>query len=302
MSIMSERQENRSRQGNAILRFPDLTPATVGDFSGENNVIFIHGFTADSTYLRQLMAQFYGAKFNTFAFEYECFRGIDRAAESLFFLLSVFERSGAKIGKLVIVGHSMGGLVARAFISLAGGAKYTRMLITLGTPHNGTLKDTKVLEYMLAWSESLNQAISVGYSAECRSAQQLLGKDSDIALLEILKKPIDPLSKIEFVSISGGYEYLEFGKNPLKNYLANKWLQSNLKKPNDGLVEEESSNTSHKDFVECMPKAEHFQDYPEHDRVNHSNLVFNQSVALLAVANALSFKAQATSAIVSASE
>ena len=39
---------------------------------------------------------------------------------------------------LHIVGHSMGGLVARYLVQVAGGGDYTRTVITLGSPHHGT--------------------------------------------------------------------------------------------------------------------------------------------------------------------
>lgn len=42
--------------------------------------------------------------------------------------------------RLVLIGHSMGGLVARYFIEVLGGWRDTRMLITLGTPHRGSVK------------------------------------------------------------------------------------------------------------------------------------------------------------------
>jgi pimeloyl-ACP methyl ester carboxylesterase len=41
--------------------------------------------------------------------------------------------------KLVLIGHSMGGLVARYFLECLGGRADTRMLITFGTPHRGSL-------------------------------------------------------------------------------------------------------------------------------------------------------------------
>lgn len=41
--------------------------------------------------------------------------------------------------KLILVGHSMGGLVARSFLEQFDGWKDTRMLITFGTPHRGSL-------------------------------------------------------------------------------------------------------------------------------------------------------------------
>ncbi len=41
--------------------------------------------------------------------------------------------------KVVFICHSMGGLVARWYIDREGGAEITRKLITLGTPHRGSL-------------------------------------------------------------------------------------------------------------------------------------------------------------------
>lgn len=42
--------------------------------------------------------------------------------------------------RLILIAHSMGGLVARHFIEVLGGWRDTRMLITLGTPHRGSVK------------------------------------------------------------------------------------------------------------------------------------------------------------------
>ena len=47
---------------------------------------------------------------------------------------------GSAQSRLVLVCHSMGGLVARYFCEHLGGAEYTRRVITFGTPHRGALK------------------------------------------------------------------------------------------------------------------------------------------------------------------
>jgi pimeloyl-ACP methyl ester carboxylesterase len=49
------------------------------------------------------------------------------------------QKSGNKDAKLIIVGHSMGGLVARHFIECREGWRDTRMLVTLATPYGGSL-------------------------------------------------------------------------------------------------------------------------------------------------------------------
>ncbi len=48
-------------------------------------------------------------------------------------------RSGNADAKLVLVGHSMGGIVARLYLELLGGWRDTRTLITFGTPYSGSI-------------------------------------------------------------------------------------------------------------------------------------------------------------------
>jgi pimeloyl-ACP methyl ester carboxylesterase len=49
------------------------------------------------------------------------------------------ERSGNRDAKIVLVGHSMGGLVARHYLEVLDGWRDTRMLVTFGTPYRGSL-------------------------------------------------------------------------------------------------------------------------------------------------------------------
>lgn len=81
--------------------------------------------------------------------------------------------------KVVLVGHSMGGLVARAFVTLHDGHKFVSKVVALGTPNNGTLQNSKILEYYLAWGENIAGKINFGYSKSRRSAMQLLGTRGD---------------------------------------------------------------------------------------------------------------------------
>jgi pimeloyl-ACP methyl ester carboxylesterase len=45
----------------------------------------------------------------------------------------------AKDARLILIGHSMGGLVARWYVEREGGGALTRKLITIGTPHRGAV-------------------------------------------------------------------------------------------------------------------------------------------------------------------
>ncbi len=49
------------------------------------------------------------------------------------------DRPGKQDAKLVLVGHSMGGLVARHFLEVLGGWEETKALLTFGTPYRGSL-------------------------------------------------------------------------------------------------------------------------------------------------------------------
>ncbi|MER7900825.1 hypothetical protein ABTX62_33330 [Streptomyces sp. NPDC096046] len=47
--------------------------------------------------------------------------------------------------RVVIIAHSMGGLVARYWVGVLGGAPWCRGIITLGTPHRGAPKALEVM-------------------------------------------------------------------------------------------------------------------------------------------------------------
>ncbi len=48
----------------------------------------------------------------------------------------ILEKTGHE--KIILIAHSMGGLLARYYIDFLNGKSYVEKLITLGTPHNGT--------------------------------------------------------------------------------------------------------------------------------------------------------------------
>ena len=52
---------------------------------------------------------------------------------------------GSADAKLVLVAHSMGGLVARYFTAVLGGSSEVRTTITLGTPYYGAVKAAVIL-------------------------------------------------------------------------------------------------------------------------------------------------------------
>jgi len=279
-------QARARRHGGKLLAYPSLEKATNKDFASLKVAIFIHGFTADCTYMRELMHQFDGADFSCIAFEYPSDRGIDHAARQLRDLLEGYDTEGLlSQSKAVLVGHSMGGLVARAFVTFEGGDKFVRTIVTLGSPHQGTLKSSKFLEYLLAWGEDVSGISPLVFPVDCESAKQLLGLDGVagrqplVARLNATQSP----PGVAYHSISGAMPQLEFGRNPIRNMLANKYLGRHLKKPHDGFVEEASSNLAGDDLAAAAPGCQHHTNYADYASTNHSYLVNNQTVAMLAL-------------------
>jgi pimeloyl-ACP methyl ester carboxylesterase len=55
------------------------------------------------------------------------------------------EFSGAKTAKVILIAHSMGGLIARYYLEVLGGWQTCRALITFGTPYRGSVNSLNFL-------------------------------------------------------------------------------------------------------------------------------------------------------------
>ena len=77
------------------------------------------------------------------AVPYDFRRSIIEAAERLDAVVCAHlgdASEAERAGRVIVVGHSMGGLVARVWMGLLGRWPWCRALITLGTPHRGAPK------------------------------------------------------------------------------------------------------------------------------------------------------------------
>ena len=102
----------------------------------------IDGYTALVSRLKSSLELEAGRNF--FEFPYDWRRDNRVAARKLARLSKAWldrwrQSSGAADAKLVLVGHSMGGLVSQYFLEVMGGWKDTCALITFGTPYRGSL-------------------------------------------------------------------------------------------------------------------------------------------------------------------
>lgn len=69
--------------------------------------------------------------------------------------------------KVILVGHSMGGLAARVYLDRCGGAKRVAALLTLGSPHHGTAlarpsvgENIRQMQLNSSWLAALNEGES----------------------------------------------------------------------------------------------------------------------------------------------
>lgn len=97
--------------------------------------------------LKSFVAKTFDVKLgeNLFEFPYDWRRDNRVSARKLQrssadWLRSWRERSGNKDAKLILVGHSMGGLISRYFLECLEGWRDTRTLVTFGTPYRGSIK------------------------------------------------------------------------------------------------------------------------------------------------------------------
>jgi pimeloyl-ACP methyl ester carboxylesterase len=102
----------------------------------------IDGYTATTQSLVQHFGLRPGQNYFEFAYDWRRDNRVTarRLAEKTRQWLTAWRASsGAADARLVLIGHSMGGVVARYFLEVLGGWRDTRTLITFGTPYAGSL-------------------------------------------------------------------------------------------------------------------------------------------------------------------
>lgn len=101
------------------------------------SVLLIHGYGCNSGYWHHLSRKLSAAKITHHAVDLEpVFGEIDDYIPAIHAAIETLRRESGQ-QQVVIVAHSMGGLVARAYLSKHGAAHIAR-IITLGVPHHGT--------------------------------------------------------------------------------------------------------------------------------------------------------------------
>ncbi|MBI1859640.1 MAG: hypothetical protein HYR96_01820 [Deltaproteobacteria bacterium] len=101
----------------------------------QRTIVFVHGYVSNrasflplSLYLRGL-----GAK-PILSFNYSSTLGVEQAAIEL----KDFLKARVRGGRIDLICHSLGGVIARVYVQDLGGVRRVDRCITLGTPHKGT--------------------------------------------------------------------------------------------------------------------------------------------------------------------
>jgi triacylglycerol lipase len=102
---------------------------------GGRTVLFVHGFMAAGPVFAPMRAHVERAlDVATIDFTYGPMARFEDVAGRF---AALADRHAAR-GPIDLVGHSLGGLVARWYLQELGGARHVRRLVTLATPHAGT--------------------------------------------------------------------------------------------------------------------------------------------------------------------
>ena len=135
---------------------------------GQVPVLLVHGFFCNRGFWWWLRRSLRARRFAVATIDLEPpFAGIDRFADQLHTRIeALLAETGA--GRVVLIGHSMGGLAARAYLQRHGAGRVER-LVTLGSPHHGSRMaclgvgtNAREIRPNSAWLRALNaQPLSV---------------------------------------------------------------------------------------------------------------------------------------------
>jgi len=124
-------------------------PRLVPDVTLVPGLVKIDGYSRISQYLIEQLGLVEGQNFHPFPYDWRRDNRVSAQrleSQAMDWLQRWRASSGNADARLVLIGHSMGGLIARWFLECLGGWQHTRALMTLGTPHRGSLNAVGFIE------------------------------------------------------------------------------------------------------------------------------------------------------------
>jgi triacylglycerol lipase len=100
----------------------------------QRTIVLLHGYIANKSNFYPLATYLKLKGHNVLFYDYPSRHGVEKAAINF----REYLRKHVKGGRIDLICHSMGGIVARIYLQLLGGSRRVDQCITLGSPHKGT--------------------------------------------------------------------------------------------------------------------------------------------------------------------
>lgn len=100
----------------------------------QRTIVLLHGYVANKSNFYPLAAYLKLRGHKVLFYDYPSRHGVEKAAINF----REYLRKHVRGGRIDLICHSMGGIVARTYLQLLGGARRVDKCITLGSPHKGT--------------------------------------------------------------------------------------------------------------------------------------------------------------------
>jgi alpha-beta hydrolase superfamily lysophospholipase len=164
-----------------VLMPRDLAAVVPAARAGDDVVVLVHGFLASAGVFRPLRAHLRGAEgVHVASFTHAPGPGIHRIARRLGKLVDHLPR-GARI---TIVGHSLGGVVARYYVQQLGGRDRVAQTISLGAPFHGVDVPRLLIGADLHERSALLERLRAGASACGVPHTSIVGSDDTMVGVE----------------------------------------------------------------------------------------------------------------------
>jgi hypothetical protein len=176
-----------------VLMGGDRFEWTIDFKKSERPVLLIHGFAMPRHCMAILENRLTADGYDVFAFRLgpANFLGVEKAARLIGIKLRHLARSSG-LEKIAIIGHSLGGVIGRAYVSLRKGNRHCHTLITLGSPHQGHPAGAWKRSKLISWFTDVPRDMTPGSDVLKKLKQNPIPENVYAASLYSEADPICP--------------------------------------------------------------------------------------------------------------